>query len=276
MLSKVLIVALAIGAASAGPFNRLAELTDGRIVGGVEAAPHSFPWQVALLSRVGAATAFCGGSVVSANHVLTAAHCCAGQAASSIKVRAGAHDLRVNEAGAVTVNVARISIHPAYNDDTMDNDFCVLTLASSLPLSATLQAVALPTAADGAAGQVCTVTGWGNDVQGNGPAQNARALHSRLRRVEVTVVDNAACHKKYTSSVYPVSITQTMVCGSAPGKDSCQGDSGGPFVCRANASSAYKLVGVVSWGYGCADARYPGVYARTAVAVNWVNGIISA
>lgn len=83
----------------------------------------------------------------------------------------------------------------------------------------------------------------------------------------MTVIDRATCNGNYGSN----SITDRMICAADPGKDSCQGDSGGPLINK----STKELVGVVSWGYGCADPNYPGVYANPVVADvrDWIASI---
>jgi len=256
--------------------NRLTGKTDGRIVGGVEAVPHSFPWQVALLSYDGAPTAGCGGSIINNNWILTAAHCCGTPgrpiAPSSRKIRVGAHDLRNQELNAKTYSLERVVQHPSYaGPPTYNNDFCLLKLSGSLTYSAEVSPIELGGAETG---QTCTVTGWGRTTQRPGRLVGAiepRVIQNRLRQVDVQVVDQAECSRIYNGYIKPEAI-----CGRAPGKDSCQGDSGGPFVCRSSADAAYKLVGVVSWGYGCADPKYPGVYARTTTAEQWIADTISA
>ena len=64
-----------------------------------------------------------------------------------------------------------------------------------------------------------------------------------------------------------------MLCAADEGKDSCQGDSGGPLVAQENGK--YALIGVVSWGYGCAFSGYPGVYARMTEKMDWIHLALS-
>ncbi len=63
-----------------------------------------------------------------------------------------------------------------------------------------------------------------------------------------------------------------MLCAADVGEDSCQGDSEGPLIFRGNYEhgSEDNLVGVVSWGFGCADSDFPGVYARVSSAYHWI------
>ena len=65
-------------------------------------------------------------------------------------------------------------------------------------------------------------------------------------------------------------ITNNMVCAgdNNGGEDSCQGDSGGPLI-MTNGDGEYELIGIVSWGYGCAEAGYPGVYSRIWTRKDW-------
>ena len=87
-----------------------------------------------------------------------------------------------------------------------------------------------------------------------------------LQWVRVPAITNAACNAQYGGS-----ITDSMLCAGYPGvggKDACQGDSGGPFVCNEGGKAI--VAGVVSWGYGCADANYAGVYSRNTAALDWI------
>ena len=105
-------------------------------------------------------------------------------------------------------------------------------------------------------GTVCTVSGWGTTSEGG-------SLASELMKVDVPVVSDDNCRDSYGQN----DIADSMICAGLPqgGKDSCQGDSGGPFMC------GNQLSGIVSWGYGCAEPGYPGVYTQTSYFVDWVN-----
>merc|ERR1712106_643899 len=107
-----------------------------------------------------------------------------------------------------------------------------------------------------------TVTGWGTLASGG-------STSSKLREVNVKVMNNTECK----GSSYPASwITSQMMCANVDGggKDACQGDSGGPLVVTGNGSDTYTLVGMVSWGSGCAQERYPGVYSRVTKQLQWI------
>ena len=85
--------------------------------------------------------------------------------------------------------------------------------------------------------------------------------------VRVPAITNSECNSAYGGGA----ITDSMICAGYPGvggKDACQGDSGGPFVCNDGGKAI--AAGVVSWGIGCAEAQYPGVYARNTKALNWI------
>jgi secreted trypsin-like serine protease len=101
----------------------------------------------------------------------------------------------------------------------------------------------------------CIVSGWGTTSSGG-------SLADTLQKVTVPVVTDEVCRGAYGQS----DIADSMICAGldAGGKDSCQGDSGGPFMC------GNQLSGIVSWGYGCAVAGYPGVYTQTSYFVDWI------
>ncbi|XP_055331258.1 transmembrane protease serine 11D-like [Paramacrobiotus metropolitanus] len=256
-----------------------------RIVGGQEATPHSWPWQVAFLTSSG--SQFCGGSVISNRWVMTAAHCCAGRSPSNSKVLLGGHRYSNPEEGSKVHALRRIVMHPTYGSRPATRyDFCLLELEEPAQFSRTIVPVCLPTAADGAPGSKCYVTGWGNTGKrtalgfgeylrlieaadaGKLPKDVANMLRgtSVIHQVDVNISEQSYCNTQYGGV-----IDDSMVCAAAPGKDTCQGDSGGPLVCdRADGQPGFVLVGVTSWGRGCAQAGYPGVYGRTAHVLDWI------
>jgi len=241
-----------------------------RIVGGVESEVNEWPWQVAMVWK-GSSGAFCGGMVISDQWVLTASHCVDGTAASSIQVLLGEHDYYDNnESNMVRAGISKIIMHEDYNSQTTDYDFALLKLKTKIDWTATphIRPVCLPSADAGDfTGDTAYVTGWGTLASG-GSTSNV------LREVDVEVISNSQCKNAYGSS-----ISARMLCaitaGGQGGKDACQGDSGGPLVSSGTgdgvtAGQNYDLVGVVSWGAGCADKDYPGVYARVTDQVAWI------
>merc|ERR1712131_115352 len=195
----------------------------GRIVGGTEAYPGEFPHQIALLRGGVGGSLMCGGSLVAADRVITAGHCCDGQSASRLGVGVGSHNL--------------------YEDDP--------DLSSSV-----IDTIGIPSSGqEYPSGHMCTVSGWGTTSEGG-------SLARTLMKVEVPVVSDDDCRDAYGQN----DIADSMICAGldAGGKDSCQGDSGGPFMC------GFGLDGI-SWGYGCAQPGFPGVYTQTSYFVSWIN-----
>ncbi|EDW74582.1 uncharacterized protein Dwil_GK21995 [Drosophila willistoni] len=240
------VVACAFGAAI--PDGLLPQL-DGRIVGGTATTISSFPWQISL-QRSGSHS--CGGSIYSANIVVTAAHCLQSVSASVLQVRAGS---TYWSSGGVVSKVAAFKNHEGYNANTMVNDIAVIRLSSSLSLGSNIKAIGLATY-NPANGAAASVSGWGTTSYGSS------SIPANLQYVNLKIVSQAQCASSTYS--YGSQIKSTMICAASSGKDACQGDSGGPLV------SGGLLVGVVSWGYGCAYAGYPGVYADVAVLRSWV------
>jgi len=226
-----------------------------KIVGGEEAVENEFPWQVGL-TRTFSKTPFCGGTLISDRHVLTAAHCTAGQTADKIKVLVGEHNIRDSVFN--RVDVASISDDPNYNSQTLFNDFSVLTLTQPLSFSRAVRPACLPfNRTELYTGRTATVTGWGTLSSGGLQPET-------LQKVNVTVNTQQDCRNVYGTN----SIGDVHLCAMAPGKDSCQGDSGGPLVVQEHGK--YALAGVVSFGIGCARPGVPGVYARVTANMDWI------
>jgi hypothetical protein len=257
--------------------------TKQKIVGGIEARPHSWPWQVALVVGKEEALA-CGGSVIDHHYVLTAAHCCDGQTTSLLRIRVGEHNLRGSrEPNAITYELKNIFMHPRYNrQPVLSNDFCLLETKLPIFFNEHVTPICLPTQSDAPPGKTCYITGWGEvnqnivDLEGNNRMNKNEKLSENkdispvLRQVDVAIVSQEECNNDLFGL-----ITQDMICDEKFGKDSCQGDSGGPLQCSSfDDPNRFELVGVVSWAIGCADPKFPGINGRVSAAIDWIADII--
>lgn len=218
------------------------------IIGGEETTTEENPFVVALTTPDG--FQFCGGTIVAPTKVVTAAHCTEGSSPSEIQVVAGRTAL--SGGGGTVAGVTDIWLHPQWNSSNLSNDASVLTLDTAL--SQAPLALASPADTDlYAAGATSTVYGWGVTDSGS--------TSDTLRKVSVPVTADADCAASYPGSFDAAS----MVCAGLAegGKDACQGDSGGPLEGVA-ADGTRKLIGIVSWGQGCAEPNFYGVYGRVS------------
>ena len=189
-----------------------------QIVGGSEVTPYSLPWQVAFVGR-GGNSPFCGGTLISDRHVLTAAHCTSN--GGNYDVIVGEHRITASSDG-TRHSVCRFVDHPSYNSNSLSNDFSILHLDTPVQIGTRAAPACLPLSSFGGdflAGKTMTVSGWGALSEGGG---SPTVLHS----VDVPGITNDQCNNNY-----PGSITNVMLCAgqSSGGIDSCQGDSGGRF-----------------------------------------------
>jgi trypsin len=230
------------------------------IVGGSAASATGHPWMVQL--RINGATfpneQFCGGTLLTSRFVLTAAHCVDGLPASSLQVVAGLHDRRSLTAAQVR-SVRAFAVHPSFVRATLVNDLALVELSSPVTASSTVGFAT--TASLPIAGTNLNVFGWGNTSEGGSTA-------AVLQTARVPLWSTAAC-----TSAYRGVTLSTMFCAgpTAGGIDACQSDSGGPVVDASN-----RLVGVVSWGVGCARPGQPGVYASVSSGSPWFTTYFTA
>lgn len=212
------------------------------IVGGSTTTAAAYPYVMQITDS--SQNQFCGGTLVSATKVVTAAHCMVDETTSSVRV-VGGRTYRNGTNGTVS-RVSKIWINPSYVDAEQGDDVAVLTLSTSMPYTP-ISYVSSSETSVYTAGTTARILGWGTTSSG-GSSSN------QLRTATVPTVSNATCSSAYGSSY----ISSDMVCAgyTSGGVDTCQGDSGGPLIIGG------KLAGITSWGYGCADAEYPGVYTR--------------
>ncbi|XP_027136260.1 transmembrane protease serine 5 [Larimichthys crocea] len=240
-----------------------------RIIGGVEATLGRWPWQVSLYYSN---RHTCGGSIITSQWVVTAAHC--------------VHNYRLPQvsswvvyAGIVTRSSAKMAQHTGYavekviynknyNHRSHDSDIALMKLRTPLNFSDTIRPVCLPRYDyDLPGGTQCWISGWGYT--------QPEGVHSpdTLKEAPVPIISTKKCN---SSCMYNGEITSRMLCaGYTEGKvDACQGDSGGPLVCQDE--NVWRLVGVVSWGTGCAEPNHPGVYTKVAEFLGWIYDMIES
>ena len=234
------------------------ELEKLPIVGGSEVSIDQWPWQVSVQTRSG--SHFCGGLILTEEWILTAQHCVDGDTASQMRVEAGITNL--SDYGQ-TSYVSEIVTYPGYRSPEYGKDVALLRLSSPLTFGRGVQPILLATESDAslfAAGTMAYVSGWGTLTEGG-------SIPDTLNALAVPVVSYATAESAYGSLTSDQIGAGYMGTG---GRDSCQGDSGGPLVVADATGGDYVLAGVVSWGSGCADAYYPGMYARVASFVSWI------
>uniref|UniRef100_A0A3Q3WLW4 Transmembrane serine protease 4a n=1 Tax=Mola mola TaxID=94237 RepID=A0A3Q3WLW4_MOLML len=231
-----------------------------RIVGGTDAFIEDWPWQVSLQQG---GQHVCGGALVSPRWVVTAAHCFSSSKKELSRWRVVSGTTYIATLGGSYVD--RIILNGNYDPAQNDYDIALMRLSSPINVGVSHKPVCLPPKAFGLpAESTMVVTGWGY-LEENGKVSPS------LQKASIPLIDRAKCS---SPTVYGSAVTQRMICaGYMAGRvDACQGDSGGPLV-HLN-SSRWYLVGVVSWGVGCARERSPGVYCNVEEMLNWIHTII--
>ncbi|KAL0977933.1 hypothetical protein UPYG_G00163470 [Umbra pygmaea] len=237
----------------------LEDVPQTRVVGGEEAKPHAWPWQVSVQYLSGQHT--CGGTLIKTGWVMTAAHCLEGD----YRVVLGEHILNTSEGTEQIMKVSQVIIHPnwSFKDRFEGYDIALLKLSTEATLNSAVQLAALPPT-----GQIlpntCIITGWGR-TSGNGSVSNV------LKQASLPIVDQKTCSRPdwWGSKAKPI-----MICAGGDGlKSGCNGDSGGPLNCQVDGK--YYVHGVASMDIPnkCTIIKKPSIFTRVSAFIDWINSI---
>ncbi|KAF6198439.1 hypothetical protein GE061_008187 [Apolygus lucorum] len=231
----------------------------GRIVGGRQTLVNEYPMIAGIINRGEPDFIFCGGTIITKHHVLTAAHCKPERSSQLLSVLLAEHEVSSKtESRTTIIDVNQFITHERYDEKgNTENDVALLVLARKIEFGKTIGPACFPKGKLNIVGQKIRVVGWG-DLYSDGPQPDI------LQKVDLDVQPTSACSKIYEG------ITEKQLCTYTPEKDSCQGDSGGPLIWLDPGTNRYTVVGIVSNGYGCAVPDTPGVNTKVSAFRSWI------
>eukprot|EP00794_Sanderia_malayensis_P003627 gene3627-4141_t len=230
----------------------------------------SLPWMAALLS--GSSSINCGAAILSSSWAITAAHCFKRLPFYAFrKVMVGELNLLETEGTEQELRIKFVHIHPGYNSSTNENDIALISLGGKVAFNDRVNTICLPGSTTPTTqlrpGTVCSTAGWGTTRYLGRPSKP-------LVLVRLPLVSTDTCNG---TNAYRGTIKDGMLCAgrSRGGLDTCQGDGGGPLTCEIRPGK-HVLVGISSWGSGCANPNKYGVYTDVRKYLSWIKGIIEA
>ncbi|NWR46601.1 ACRO protein, partial [Regulus satrapa] len=237
-----------------------------RIVGGGDAQPGAWPWMVSIQHPwIPGLKHLCGGSLISTQWVLTAAHCFNKvTTVSLLYVVIGATQLSQPGPGVQMRNIKQVLIHQYYDRDNVAYDIAMLELEHPVRCSPYIQLACVPdTTLRVSELHNCWIAGWGST------APRAPKASDHLQEAKIQIINLQMCNSShwYAGKIH----THNLCAGYRYGTvDTCQGDSGGPLMCQKKNRDRWWVIGITSWGKGCARVRRPGVYTSTQYFYDWI------
>ncbi|KAJ3643191.1 hypothetical protein Zmor_025916 [Zophobas morio] len=234
---------------------------NGRIVGGDEASPGQFPWQVAVYLDTDDGTYFCSGALIDPQWVLTAGHCVYG--AKIFTLRLGTNSLVDADPNRVEFTVTHSVAHPDFNPGNLENDIGLIKIDSGVETTDFIQIIPLASTPVGGSVPV-TVSGWGSTGDWDGAVNH-------LNYVTLRSLTLAECRE-----IYGPAVTEGMLCAVGnTNEGTCSGDSGGPLVVT-DTNGVTVHAGIVSWASasGC-ETDHPSGFTRTSYYLDWIQSVIN-
>jgi len=220
-------------------------------------SPGKYPWQGSL-QKYG--SHICGGSLISTQWFLTAAHCVTASA-STMTVVVGLHDMKQRFGTPERHSIKQIISHESYGSGagSYPNDIALIQLSSSVSYNEHVQPIALAESDIFTGSSECVISGWGYMIEGR-----YFVIPDVLQEASTTILSESDCKGSWGSS----SINSGHICLRNGQTGACMGDSGGPLACKNGAS--WELVGATSWGSGSCNVNMPSVYTKVSYFRDWV------
>ncbi|EFN86139.1 Ovochymase-1 [Harpegnathos saltator] len=227
-----------------------------RIVGGTITIPHLFPWAVAIFNKD---EFHCGGTLINNRYVLTAGHCVRWTNHADLSLGLGMHDVEGTDEGFLA-QIDKVILHENFESDYIHdtNDIALIRLRDPVKFDENVRPACLPHKGSDYTGHNVQVIGWGRVTTKGGASRF-------LRQATLKVMSHEACR----NTSFGDHVTPSMICAYNDDTDACQGDSGGPLL-YGRPNGKHEVIGVVSWGIGCAKRGIPGVYVKNTDYLNWI------
>ncbi|XP_039434363.1 trypsin-1-like [Culex pipiens pallens] len=223
-----------------------------RIINGTRSSIKEFPFLVSVQKFESILPShICGGAFISSDWILTAAHCLKNRLPMNVLIRA---ESSYHDQGGTLLPVSQLIMHQEFRTEVDDYDYGLIKLSKTFRRAVPANLKKGPRRFR--SGELCTVMGWGRTA--------STSLSKQIQKATVPIVSNKICQDTFLET--GDEFTSRMLCAGYQkgGTDACEGDSGGPLVCRR------MLTGISSWGLGCAEADYYGVYSDVTPIRAWI------
>jgi secreted trypsin-like serine protease len=269
----LIIMAVFVTSAHAESMAEKVDITPKIVSGNTADYENDWPFIVSVQVAMNGGAYWCGGSYIGDGYVLTAAHCFSAEDDMGGVYYGGSAETSVwydsaNFNDQKGLAVESYFVHPSWNSSLLKYDAVLLKLSSEPNITAV--SVADDSLNATLVGERVEVAGWGTTTENGSPSD-------ALLETSQTVISESQCiNYLFGSNVQPVNeqyIGDWSLCAydKVDQSDSCQGDSGGPLVYRGNGLTT--LVGIVSWGPGCARVDQPAMYSNVSEIQPWINNV---